>query len=263
MTDTVVGAQLSARSIKVHFGGVKAVDGVDMSFASGVSYGLVGPNGSGKSTLLAAISRLIPLTGGRLELDGRDVTAGSPSRLARLGLARTFQTVRLVPGLTVLENVMLGGDRLLATQKNRSGAGRGLFLTRSRRREGDLRDLAHAVLGDLALDSVANAHPAELSYGTQRRVEIARALLSRPRLLLLDEPTAGMNQEERAEISVILRKLNRDGLTVLLVEHDLRMIQDVCDQLYVMNFGKVLTQGRPEVCIEDPRVIEAYMGERS
>jgi branched-chain amino acid transport system ATP-binding protein len=242
---------------KVHFGGVKAVDGVSFGLAGGALFGLVGPNGSGKSTLLGAISRLTNLTSGKLVLEGREYQHDPASRTSRMGLARTFQTVRLLPTLTILENVMLGatgrtfGPSILANW---------LMPWRTKRCEDTAREIAHDAIERLELSGMEGDYPAMLPYGTQRRVEIARALVSDPKVLLLDEPTAGMNREERDDIGRLLQDLTKQGLTQILVEHDVQMITDVCSHIFVMNFGKLIAEGEPYSVVQMPEVQEAYMG---
>jgi branched-chain amino acid transport system ATP-binding protein len=246
---TVETAVLEARDLAVHFGGVRAVDGVSFQVTPGKIFGLLGPNGSGKSTLLGAITRLVPLTHGSLLLDGEPFHRVSAADVARRRVARTFQTVRLLSDLTVLENVQLGGD-----------LGPGSFVSRVFG-----RSAAPAVTEAIArtrLTGLEKLRPGELSYGTQRRVEIARALAMRPSLLLLDEPTAGMNQSERREISDLLKQLRSEGLTQLLVEHDVQMMIDTCDYLLAMNFGKLIAAGPPDVVVRDPAVQQAYLGKK-
>jgi ABC-type branched-subunit amino acid transport system ATPase component len=232
--------------VAVHFGGVKAVDGVTMALAGDQISGIIGPNGSGKSTLLAAITRLVPLTRGSIEFDGRELGSVSASRVAVAGISRTFQTVRLLPGLTVRENVDLGVD---LARGRRSGVSRAEANART-------RDAIERV----GLGGYERLRPGELSYGTQRRVEIARSIAMNPRLLLLDEPTAGMNGHERADISELLRRLRAEGLPQLLIEHDVQMMVDTCDYIYAMTSGHVIAQGRPHDVVRDPEVQRAYLG---
>ncbi|PXY29377.1 ABC transporter ATP-binding protein [Prauserella coralliicola] len=231
---------IEARDVAVHYGGIKAVDGVDLALEAGRICGLLGPNGSGKSTLLAALTRLVPLTRGTLLLDGVEYQNAAPASLARRGVARTFQTVRLLPDLTVAENMRLGADL-----RRRPPAG-----------------IVDDAIERTGLGEVVRARPGELSYGMSRRVEIARALATSPRLLLLDEPTAGMNQAERQEISELLRRLRDEGLTQLLVEHDVQMMIDTCDDLVAMNFGAVVAHGSPSEVVTNPDVQRAYLGKR-
>jgi branched-chain amino acid transport system ATP-binding protein len=238
---------LATEDLAVHYGGIKAVDGIDLTVAAGTIVGLLGPNGSGKSTLLAAITRFVTPTRGRMLLDGEDFSHIKPAKLAARGVARTFQTVRLLPDLTVVENVQLGAD-LHPQRGPRGWVG---------------RTVAEAV--DDAIDRTGlgdhrSSRPGELSYGMQRRVEIARALATRPRLLLLDEPTAGMNQSERHEVSELLGQLRDEGLTQLLVEHDVSMMVDTCDRLLAMVLGRVVAEGVPSDVVRNPAVQEAYLG---
>jgi branched-chain amino acid transport system ATP-binding protein len=247
----VLAAVLEARDVAVHFGGVKAVDGVSFRVAPGMIFGILGPNGSGKSTLLGAITRLIPLTRGTLMLDGAEFHRASAADVARRRVARTFQTVRLLPDLTVLENVQLGGDL------NGGGARGWRRLLRERP-----ADPVREALDRTRLTGLEDRWPGELSYGTQRRVEIARAIAMEPRLLLLDEPTAGMNHSERQEICQLLRHLRAEGLTQLLVEHDVQMMIDTCDYVLAMNFGALIAEGPPDEVVRDPAVQRAYLGKK-
>jgi ABC-type branched-subunit amino acid transport system ATPase component len=242
---------LEARDAAVHFGGVKAVDGVSFRLTAGEIFGVMGPNGSGKSTLLGALTRLVPLTRGEIILDGEPFHHVSAARVARRGVARTFQTVRLLPELTVLENVQLGGDL----------KAEGSLLDRVLGRGGASPAVREAI-ERTRLTGLEGLRPSELSYGTQRRVEIARALAMRPRLLLLDEPTAGMNQGERREIAALLRQLRGEGLTQLLVEHDVQMMIDTCDYVLAMNFGALIAAGVPDAVVRDPAVQQAYLGKK-
>jgi branched-chain amino acid transport system ATP-binding protein len=248
MTAPADTAVLAAEDVAVHYGGIKAVDGVSIALRPGQIYGVVGPNGSGKSTLLAALTRLVPLTRGRILLDGAPYQSAPAYTLARRGVARTFQTVRLLGDLTVAENVQLGAD-LLA---------RGKGPARWRRFDPAVGEAMERA----GLTAVRSVRAGELSYGTQRRVEIARSLATRPRLLLLDEPTAGMNQAERRGLAALLRKLRDEGLTQLLVEHDVQMMVDTCDRLGAMNFGRLLAEGTPQDVVRDPAVQDAYLGKR-
>ncbi|MCM3920511.1 ATP-binding cassette domain-containing protein [Frankia sp. AiPs1] len=241
-------AVLELRDIKVWFGGVKAVDGVSLALEPGHLHALVGPNGSGKTTVVNTMSRLVTPTAGQVFLDGQDVTAAGPHEVYRRGLARTFQGIRLVEGLTVRENVLLGVQELPAA---RSRAGR--------RRAAEAADEA---LERMDVHHLAQVAPAALPYGVQRRVEIARAVAGAPKILLLDEPVAGMSAGERQEISAVLGRLRDDGMTMLLIEHDLRFVLGLSDHLFVLNFGQLLAAGDPAATAALPAVQEAFLGRK-
>jgi branched-chain amino acid transport system ATP-binding protein len=248
------GPILELEDVKVHFGGVKAVDGVSMRLEAGRLYGIIGPNGSGKTTLINAISRLQKLTAGTIRFDGVDVSSAPAHVVSRMGMARTFQAIRLLPTLDVRENVLLGTDELLKADGGGSWRERG----RARRRRAE--QAADEAIERLGLNAVAHEEPSSLPYGTQRRVEIARAVASGCRLLLLDEPIAGMSRDERDEIAEVLRSLRSEGLTQVLIEHDLRMVLKTCEELYVLNLGTNLAHGAPAETVALPAVQEAYLG---
>lgn len=241
---------LALDGVQVHFGGVRAVDGLSFAVQRGQLCGMVGPNGSGKTTTVNAITRTTALTAGTITFDGTDVSSLSPHRLRRIGLVRTFQGVRLVPDLTVRDNVRLAAEQ-------HDGRPRRLF-----RRSGTLPSdsVTDAVLERFGLTGVRDERPASLPYGTQRRVEIARALATEPTLLLLDEPVAGMNRSERAEIAAVLADLRAEGLSMLVIEHDLRLLMELSDHLVVLNFGRLLAEGEPRATAARPEVQEAYLG---
>jgi ABC-type branched-subunit amino acid transport system ATPase component len=248
---------LDVREAKVHFGGVRAVDGVDLSLEAGRLYGLVGPNGSGKSTLIGAMTRMTVLTSGSLEFQGHRYQKDAPQKIARMGIGRTFQTVRLLPTLSVRENVMLGADARIFGSRI---VPNWLMPWRTRRREILCREAADMAIERLELTRFVNMTPDELSYGLQRRVEIARVLTAAPRLIFFDEPTAGMNRQERDEIGNVMNQLRAEGMTQVLVEHDMQMISDVCDHVYVLNLGKLIAQGDAQTVVQNPEVQAAYLG---
>jgi branched-chain amino acid transport system ATP-binding protein len=262
-TTTVSAPVLEARDVSVHFGGIKAVEAVTLRLEPGLIHGIIGPNGSGKSTLIGAITRLTPLTHGELLFAGEPYQGTRASAMAGLGVARTFQTVRLLPDLNVRDNIQLGADARRGSADAESAdageMGRRSWLHRLRPTESPA--VAEAIRRT-GLEGWEDYFPSELSYGTQRRVEIARAIAMDPRLLLLDEPTAGMNQSERAEISRLLRDLRDEGLCQLLVEHDVQMMLDTCDYVFAMNFGKLIAEGTPAAVVQDPLVQEAYLGRK-
>jgi branched-chain amino acid transport system ATP-binding protein len=244
---------LTIREAAVHFGGVKAVDNISLTLRAGKIFGIIGPNGSGKSTLLAAITRLISLTHGSMAFDGQEYGNVPPSKVAHLGISRTFQTVRLLEDLTVRQNIELGADLALDSR-------RGLRHRRRARRCAD--DRVSEAVERTGLVGFERLRPGELSYGAQRRVEIARAIAMRPRLLLLDEPTAGMNRHERTEISELLKSLRDQQMTQLIVEHDVQLMVSTCDYLYGMNLGKLIAEGDPDAVVRDAAVQEAYLGRK-
>jgi branched-chain amino acid transport system ATP-binding protein len=246
---------LEARDVAVHFGGVKAVDGLSMTLRAGKIYGILGPNGSGKTTLLGAMTRMTQLTRGELLFDGEEYHKVPAAQVAKKRVARTFQTVRLLPDLTVRDNIQLGADARTTEGADSPGLLRAMF------GRGASPAVAEAI-SRTNLDGFEDYYPSELSYGTQRRVEIARAIAMNPRLLLLDEPTAGMNQKERAEISRLLQSLRGEGLCQLLVEHDVQMMIDTCDYVFAMNFGHLIAEGTPAHVVRDAQVQEAYLGKK-
>lgn len=251
-----VGANLRLEDVKVHFGGVRAVDGVSFSVEPGVLCGLVGPNGSGKTTLVNAISALVPLTEGSIALDGSPMAGAKAPTMARAGVRRTFQSIRLLEDLTILENVMLGLD-----SQFRFGD-QFLRLRWSIAKQRSAKALARRALKRVGMASDEARKPSTLPYGHQRRVEIARALVADPRLLLLDEPVAGMANEERLEIAELLLELRSEGLTQVLIEHDLGLVARICDQLVVIDFGHVIASGVPKEVTRLPHVREAYLGHK-
>lgn len=238
-------ALLEIDDLAIHFGGVHAVDGVSLSLEEGGIYGILGPNGSGKSTLLGAVSRLTRMTRGTLRFRGRPYHARPAHQVARLGIARTFQTARLLEERTVRDNVLLGLTAAGRAERRRAAAA------------------VDEVLDRIGIEAIARARPGQLSYGMQRRVEIARAIVGKPQLLLLDEPTAGMNGAERDEVSDLMRSLRDEGLTQFIVEHDVQMMVDVCDHLFAMNFGKLIASGKPDDVVRDPAVRESYLGRQA
>jgi branched-chain amino acid transport system ATP-binding protein len=255
-----VTARLDVEDVSVVFGGVRALDGASMTVEPGQLCGLIGPNGSGKSTMLGALSRLTDLTSGELKLDGTPFSTVEPHRASQLGIARTFQTVRLLPGMTVLANVMFGAG---TEAVQRAPVLNWLNLRAAARDESRARAAAEAALERVGMHGHRHEYPLDLPYGMQRRVEIARALAADPKVLLLDEPTAGMSQSERRDVGDVLAELHAAGLTQILVEHDLAMIHRICDTCVALNFGKVIARGTPRQVADDPDVLEAYVGRKA
>jgi ABC-type branched-subunit amino acid transport system ATPase component len=254
-----VTSRLSLERVERVFGGVRAVDGVSFEVGAGVVHGLIGPNGAGKTTIINLVSGLLAPTAGALRVEGRPLRGLPPHRIAALGVARTFQNIRLFPDLSARDNVIVGEH----LRRRESLAARLLGLPRAREAERRVRDRAEALLARVGLEGRKGEKVRNLSYGEQRRVEIARALASDPKLLLLDEPTAGMNPVEVEAVAALIAKVASDGHSVLLVEHNVRLVMDVCATVTVLDFGKVIAEGSPAKVAEDPAVIAAYLGASS
>ena len=245
-------------SLQRHFGGVKAVDGVSLEIERGSINGLIGPNGAGKTTLVNVITGYVRTQTGTAWLENDKLTGLAPHRIASLGIARTFQNIRLFPDLSAIENVMIGMHTRLHDDTLAQLATLPFFRRDQRARVND----AHRLMETVGLDASETAkRPAgELPYGDQRRLEIARALALSPRLLILDEPAAGMNPTEKQGMRELIERLNHDGLTILLIDHDMRLVMGVCQRVAVLNFGRKIADGDPEKVSADATVIKAYLG---
>ena len=238
------------------FGGVRAVDDASFQVAAGEVHGLIGPNGAGKTTLLNLVSGLLRPSSGAIRLAGRHIDRLPPHRISALGVTRTYQNIRLFGGLSAAGNVVVGEHLRRDAPLWRWV----LMLPSARAEQRRARDRGLELLTRVGLGDRADEKAQNLSYGEQRRVEIARALASDPRLLLLDEPTAGMNPVEVRSVAALIRKVAAEGHSVLLVEHNVRLVMDVCERITVLNFGKVIAEGKPAEVSADPAVVAAYLG---
>ncbi|MHB8464011.1 MAG: ABC transporter ATP-binding protein [Acidimicrobiales bacterium] len=250
-----MSGHLVATDLTKRYAGLMAVDHLDLAVRPGEVVGLIGPNGAGKTTTFNCLTGVVPMTDGSVVLDGRDVTRLSPTARAQLGMARTFQQAQLFRHLTVEENLLLGRHRHYGANPFLAALG---LAARAERRA---RDYVGAVAEECGIGRVLEAPVGDLPYGTQRMVEVARALAAEPALLLLDEPGAGMDPAESAYFGSVLGRISRErGLSVLIIEHDVAMVLSLCDRVYVLDFGLLLMSGTPAEVRNDPRVRAAYLG---
>ena len=251
-------AMLEVQGLGISFGGLRAVDRFNLKIEKGQLYGLIGPNGAGKTTIINLLTGVYKPNNGRVTLDGQNITGKSTIEINQAGIARTFQNIRLFPKLTVLDNVKAG----LHNNHPYSTLEGILRLPKYRKVEKEMDEKAMELLKVFDLDGYADVLAANLPYGKQRKLEIARALATDPKLLLLDEPAAGMNPNETQELMDTIRFV-RDhfDMTILLIEHDMRLVSGICEELTVLNFGQVLCQGKTSDVLNDPQVITAYLGE--
>ena len=244
---------LELTSLSKHFGGVKAVDGLDLNIEAGQIFGLIGPNGSGKSTTINLICRLIDATAGSIAIDGQDISGAAPHEVVAAGIGRTFQNIRLFQSLTVWQN-------LWVAQKETQGSRQEGFFRRWLSGPGNARENISSHLNSANLFGKRDVLAGNLSFGEQRRLELARAMATTPKMLLLDEPAAGMNQEEIKQLEERLRTLREGGITILLVEHVMELVMGVTDRIAVLNFGQKIAEGSPSEIQNNQAVQDAYLG---
>ena len=251
-------ALLEVKNLGIAFGGLKAVDRLNLSIEKGSLYGLIGPNGAGKTTVFNMLTGVYKPTEGQILLDGEDITGKKPIEINKKGIARTFQNIRLFKNMSVIDNVKVG----LHNSADYTAVEGVLRMPRYVKSERKMKEKAYELLNVFELENEAHYMACNLPYGKQRKLEIARALATAPKLLLLDEPAAGMNPNETAELMSTIRLIrDRFDVTILLIEHDMRLVSGICEEIAVLNFGTELAKGKTADVLRDPRVITAYLGE--
>ena len=249
-------ALLEVKDLSIHFGGVKAVQNVSFAIDKGIVYSVIGPNGAGKTTLFNLITGVYTPTTGEIRLDGEIIQGKSPNELAQRGMARTFQNLQICMNMSALENVMVGAH--LRLDRNLFKAA--LRFPGLRKRDAQLREEAAELMRFVGLDAYVTERADAMSYGALKRLEIARALAMKPRIIFLDEPAAGLNPKETLEVDELVRKVADSGVTVVLVEHDMKMVMNLSDRILVLDYGKKLAEGTGPEIRNNPDVVAAYLG---
>jgi branched-chain amino acid transport system ATP-binding protein len=247
---------LSLANVSRHFGGLKVLQDVSLEVPAGRIFGLIGPNGAGKTTVFNLVTGLLPPTSGDIRFEGESLVGRAPHRITQGGIARTFQNIRIFKEMSLLENVVVGMHRHL----DYGTAGLLFALPGFKAHERRARERARELLSWVRLDHKGDDVADNLSYGEQRKLELARALATEPKLLLLDEPVAGMNSTEKTELMREVENIRGRGYTIFMIEHDMRFVMGLCEEIAVLNFGRIIARGGPEQIRNDPQVIEAYLG---
>lgn len=247
---------LEIKNVTQYFGGLTALDDINIHIDEGEVVGIIGPNGAGKSTLFNVVTGIYAPASGKVFLSGSDITGYKPYKITQMGFARTFQNIRIFPKMTVLENILMGMHCRRSTNLFEII----LHTNKVKAEEKKCLERAYELLHLLGLYNNRYDLPASLPYGAQRKLEITRALATEPKLLLLDEPAAGMNEQETAELLGIVKILQKSGYTIWLIEHDMKFVMNVCERIYVLNHGQMIAHGTPEQIRTNPAVIEAYLG---
>ncbi|MBW1786440.1 MAG: ABC transporter ATP-binding protein [Deltaproteobacteria bacterium] len=251
-------AILEGKGLSINFGGLQALSDVDFSVEEGEIYAIIGPNGAGKTTIFNCISRIYRPDTGYIEFHGQELLKKRISDISKLGIARTFQNIALFKHMTVLENLLLGCHSKLRADVLSAG----IFYGRAVKEELRIRERAEEIIDFLEIEHTRKSVVSLLPYGIQKRVELGRALVSKPKMLLLDEPMAGMNVEETEDMARFILDIQEEmGTTILMIEHDMGVVMDISDQVCVLDFGKKISEGKPKKIREDPVVIKAYLGE--